>query len=187
MPPTLALFLTIAFVVFLFRRDILERPNITRALWLPLIWTLLVGSRSVAQWLSALGVPIGGSIEEGNPTDAVVYFTLIISGLYVLNKRRVTLTEVFRSNPWFMVFLLYCFVSIVWSDFPFVAFKRWIKALGHPVMALVVLTEPDPEEAVKRLMKRCAYVVVPASILFIKYYPQLGRGFDPWTGAASSN
>ena len=80
MPPTLALFLTIAFVVFLFRRDILERPNITRALWLPLIWTLLVGSRSVAQWLSALGVPIGGSIEEGNPTDAVVYFTLIISG-----------------------------------------------------------------------------------------------------------
>src|SRR5207244_13464665 len=38
-----------------------------------------------------------------------------------------------------------------------------------------------------RLMKRCAYVVVPVSILFIKYYPQWGRGFDPWTGAASSN
>ena len=46
-------------------------------------------------------------------------------------------------------------------------------------MALIVLTEPDPEEALTRLMKRCAYVVVPVSILFIKYYPELGRGFSP--------
>ena len=44
-------------------------------------------------------------------------------------------------------------------------------------MALIVLTEPDPEEALKRLMKRCAYVVVPVSILFIKYYPRIGTGF----------
>ncbi len=74
-----------------------------------------------------------------------------------------------------------------WSDFPFVAFKRWIKVLGHPIMALIVLTEPDPLEALTRLMKRCAYVIVPVSILFIKYYPELGRGFDHWTGAPSNN
>ena len=42
-------------------------------------------------------------------------------------------------------------------------------------MALIVLTEPDPEEALIRLMKRCAYVVVPVSILFIKYYPRFGK------------
>jgi O-antigen ligase len=52
-------------------------------------------------------------------------------------------------------------------------------------MALIVLTEPDFEEALTRLMKRCAYVVVPVSILFIKYYPQLGRGFSPWGGATT--
>ena len=43
-------------------------------------------------------------------------------------------------------------------------------------MALIVLTEPDPEEALIRLMKRCAYVVVPVSILWIKYYPRVGNG-----------
>ena len=78
--------------------------------------------------------------------------------------------------------LLFHFHS--WSDFPFISFKRWTKILGHPIMALIVLTEPDPEEALKRLMKRCAYVVVPVSILWIKYYPQLGRAVDPWTGVA---
>jgi len=36
-------------------------------------------------------------------------------------------------------------------------------------------------------MKRTAYVFVPMSILFIKYYPELGRGFDAWTGAPMNN
>src|SRR5262249_16069716 len=65
----------------------------------------------------------------------------------------------------------------------FVAFKRWIKIVGHPIMVLIILTEPDPEQALKRLMKRCGYVLLSISILFIKYFPELGRGFDSWTGA----
>ena len=189
LPPIVAAFLTIALIIFLFRRDIRERPDVTGALWLPLIWLVLTCSRSLSQWLNIFGLPVTGapSVEEGSPLDASFFFFLIAAGLYVLNNRQVRLSEIVLNNGWLIAFLLYCFISIVWSDFPFVAFKRWIKILGHPIMALIVLTEPDPEEAVKRLMKRCAYVVVPASILFIKYYPQLGRGFDPWTGAASSN
>ena len=49
-------------------------------------------------------------------------------------------------------------------------------------MALIVLTEPDFKEALTRLMKRCAYVVVPVSILWIKYYPQFGMSYDQWSG-----
>src|SRR5438876_9113872 len=189
LPPTIASFLTIAFIVFLFRRDIRERPNISGALWLPLIWLVISCSRAVSQWLNIFGLPVAGapSVEEGSPLDACFYFVLIAAGFYVLNKRQVRLSEVVRNNGWLIVFLLYCFISIAWSDFPFVAFKRWIKVLGHPIMALIILTEPDLEEALIRLMKRCAYVVVPVSILFIKYYPQWGRDFDPWIGAASSN
>jgi O-antigen ligase len=68
-----------------------------------------------------------------------------------------------------------------------VAFKRWVKILGHPIMTLIVLTEPDPEEALTHLMKRCAYVIVPVSILFIKFYPELGCNYDPWTGGRMIN
>src|SRR5215813_2040066 len=183
MPPIVALFLTIAFSGFLYRRDIRERPNVTGALWLPVLWTLILGSRSVAIWLDTFHLPtVFNSVDEGNPLDATLQLTLIAAGVYVLNRRQVSLGEIFRSNKWLMAFLIYCFISIVWSDFPLVAFKRWIKILGHPIMALIVLTEPDPEEALIRLMKRCAYVVVPVSILFIKFYPQLGRTFEQWTG-----
>src|SRR5438270_1551864 len=189
LPPIIASFLTIAFIVFLFRRDIRERPNVSGALWLPFIWLMLSCSRAVSQWLNIFGLPVAGapSLEEGSPLDAWFLFILIAAGLYVLNRRQVRLSEIVRNNGWLIAFLLYCFISIAWSDFPFVAFKRWIKILGHPIMVLIILTESDPEEALKTLMKRCAYVVVPVSILFIKYYPEWGRSFDVWTGLGMNN
>jgi exopolysaccharide production protein ExoQ len=187
MPPTVATLLTLGFIAFLFRRDIRERPDVTGALWLPVLWLVLGCSRPVSEWLNIFGLSVsgGGSVEDGSPLDAWFYFGLIIVGFCVLVKRQVRLSEVVFNNKWLIVFLLYCFISIVWSDFAFIAFKRWLKVLGHPIMALIVLTEPDPKEALVRFMKRCAYVVVPVSILWIKYYPELGRGFSPWGGAES--
>jgi exopolysaccharide production protein ExoQ len=188
MPPRLAALLTWTFVFFLFRRDIRERPNVTGALWLPLIWMLIICSRAVTQWLDIFGVHVGGaSLEEGSPLDAFVYFALIAAGIYVLSRRRVSLAEFTRNNGWLMAFLLFGFLAIAWSDFPFVAFKRWTKVLGHPIMVLILMTEPDPEEALRRLMKRCAYVIVPVSILLIKYYPEIGRNASPWATASMNN
>jgi exopolysaccharide production protein ExoQ len=189
LPPSIATVLTVAFIVWLFRRDSREKPDISGALWLPLLWFVLACSRSLSAWLNIFGLPVTGavSIEEGSPLDAWFYFAMIAVGSCVLVKRQVRLSEVVQNNGWLIVFLLYCFISIVWSDFPLVAFKRWIKILGHPIMVLIVLTEPDPVEAVKRLMKRCAYVVVPVSILFIKYYDEFGRSYDEWTGMPANN
>jgi exopolysaccharide production protein ExoQ len=184
MPPRLASLLTWTFIFFLFRRDIREKPNVTGALWLPFIWMLIICSRAVTQWLNVFGVHLGGVVlEEGSPVDAAVYYSLIAAGIYVLYKRRVRLAEFARNNGWVMAFLLFGFLAIVWSDFPFVAFKRWTKVIGHPIMVLILMTEPDSDEALRRLMKRCAYVIVPVSILLIKYYPEIGRNAGPWATA----
>jgi len=184
LPPSIATVLTVAFIAWLFRRDIRESPDISGALWLPLLWLVLICSRSFSAWLNIFGLPVSGaaSVEEGSPLDACFYLVLATAGFCVLAKRQVCLSEIVRNNGWLIAFLLYCFISIAWSDFPLVAFKRWIKIVGHPIMALIVLTELNPEEAMTALMKRCAYVVVLVSILFIKFYPELGRGYDPWSG-----
>jgi exopolysaccharide production protein ExoQ len=181
MPSTLALFLTLGFMAFLFRRDFREKPYVTGSLWLPTLWMIIMASRPPGQWLRIVGVPvIGRSWEEGNPLDAAVFLLLTVAGIVVLYRRRVSVAEVVRDNAWLTVFVLYCFIAIVWSDFPFVSFKRWIKVLGHPVMALIILSEPDPKEAFLRVMKRIAYVVLPVSILWMKYYPTLGRAASEW-------
>src|SRR5438552_11003922 len=143
-PPIIALLFTVALIVFLFRRDIRVTRSVSRALWIPLIWMVIICSRALSEWLNLWGFNVGAvRLEEGSPLDATFYLVLIAVGIYVLNKRQVQLSEIFRNNGWLMAFLLYCLIAVFWSDFPFVAFKRWIKILGHPVMALILLTEPD--------------------------------------------
>ena len=181
MPPTLALFLTIAFVVYLFRRDMRERPPVTGALWIPLVFMLIIGSRLASEWLGFGGAT---DLAEGSPLDSAVFLALEIAGIVVLVQRRVSFSTVTTLNVAMTVFLAFGLISIVWSDFPYVAFKRWFKVLMHPIMVLVLATEPDPREALIRLIKRAAYVLVPFSIMLIKYYPETGRGFSEWTGDA---
>jgi exopolysaccharide production protein ExoQ len=178
-----ALLLTLAFIFFLFWRERREKTNVSKALWIPLIWLLITGSKSVSLWLTSGRASIE-SPEDGSPLDAAVFFLLMVAGYNVLRRRGINLSTFARNNRWLIAFIVYSFISIAWSDFPLIAFKRWIKILGHPIMVLVVLTDPEPVEAVKWLLKRIAYVLIPLSICFIKYFPQFGREFDSWTGQA---
>ena len=186
MPISLATIIYLGFAFWLLRRDIRQKPNVTGAVWIPLIWFFLATSRAASEWAATFGINIGGSsLEAGSPVDALVYFALIIAGLRVLARRQVSLAEVARHNQWLTVFFIYCFLAVLWSDFPFVAFKRWIKVLGHPIMVLILLTEPDFETALATMLKRLAYFILPISVLFIKYYPEIGRGYSEWTGGVS--
>jgi len=60
--------------------------------------------------------------------------------------------------------------------------------LGNAIMALVILTDKRPYEAIGVILRRIGFIVVPLSVLFIKYYPELGRtyhmGLPMFTGVA---
>src|SRR5438445_13840842 len=108
MPPPLALLLTTIFVVFLFWRDVRERPPITGALWIPLLWMLILGSRGVSAWLGWDGTystPSGP--EDGSPLDAAVYFSFQLAALFVLIRRRLSWATTLTHNPWVAIFLAY--------------------------------------------------------------------------------
>jgi exopolysaccharide production protein ExoQ len=186
MPPILAAALTLFGVLYLLRRDAWQGETSSSALWLPVLWLGITGSRFVSQWLD-LGGGSGGNFTEGSPIDAVYFATLIGAGLWTLHRRDVRLGGVIRANGWLFALMAYGLLSVLWSDFPVTAGKRWIKTLGHPVMALIILTEPDPAAALRTVLKRCAFILLPVSVLFIKYFPEYGRGFDPWTGEAFNN
>jgi len=47
-------------------------------------------------------------------------------------------------------------------------------------MSTIVLTEHDRLEALKTIVKRCAYILIPLSILLVKYYRNLGVFYDEY-------
>jgi O-antigen ligase len=158
-----------------------QRQNLSHALWIPLIWLLMLGSRSVSFWFGARSV--GDTQLDGSPLDRLVYLFLIVAGLLVLAQRRIQWSQLIADNKWLSIFFLYLGISVLWADYPFVAFKRWFKDAGNIILVLVILSEEDPVEATRAMFLRCAYVLVPLSVLVIKYFPDLSRTYAPWTGA----
>lgn len=185
MSPLVATLVTLCFCAYMLRREQRLNPDASSALWLPVMWTFFIASKFPGQWLALLGLPVGilGPTSEGTPIDAVFFLVLTLCGMRVLSRRGFHLGDFVRDNRCITVFLVYCLLAVFWSDMPFVSLKRWIKILGHPVMALIVLTDPDPIQAVRVFLKKAAILLLPLSMLFIKYYPALGRSFDQWTGA----
>lgn len=183
MPKIVAAFICWVFIALLFWLDRDEEAENTRALWLSFVWVGLACSRSAGEWLN-LGSPIdAGALQmEGSPIDRTVYSVLLVSGLIVLIFRAQTVRRLLWANASIVIFLLYCAVSLLWSEFPDVAFKRWLKEIGDLVMVLIVLTEADPPKAVRQLLKRVSFVLMPLSILLIKYYPEYGRTYGRWAG-----
>jgi exopolysaccharide production protein ExoQ len=141
MPPVVATVIFVVGIVILFILDRDRKDRTSWALWVPLIWFLIAGSRPVSAWL---GMTPGMSVEqylEGSPIDRAFFIVLIALGLVVLLGRRRRVAALLQNNWPILVFVAYCAVSITWSDYPGVALKRWIKSLGDYVMVLIVLTE----------------------------------------------
>ncbi len=192
MPPQLATIICVLFILYLFRADLKKKiDGVSIAIWVPFFWMFLAGSRFVSQWLN-LGAPPMRSSDiylEGSPLDRAVFLILIILGVLILKQRNLNCRMLLSKNIWICLFFLFGGVSILWSDYPLVSFKRWIKASGNVIMALVILTEQRPCEAVGVILRRLAFLLLPLSILFIKYYPDLGRtyhmGLPMFTGVAS--
>lgn len=167
-------------ILFALNRD--RQVRTSPALWLPVIWLLIAGSRMVSDWLTLQPPAANADVYlDGSPLDRNFLTALLVAGVIVLVRRGPKVVALLQGNGAIVVFFLYCAVSVLWSDFRDVAFKRWIKSFGDLVMVLVVLSDDDSLSAVKRVLSRIAFLLVPLSILFIKYYPDLGRTYNRWT------
>jgi len=180
MPRLLALLITLAFVFCLLREDAVSRPRLSAALWIPLVWIFVRGSRPVSFWFGGgLTLHTTADYLEGSPMDAFLAFALMVAALAVLLHRRLDWGDLISRNKALLTVFLYFGISTLWSDYTWVSFKRWTKECGNLLILLVLLTESDPVEAIKTVFVRCAYICFPLSVTVYKYYPAVGRTYGP--------
>lgn len=163
-------------VLFYLNRDKSARNS--KALWLPVIWLWIAGSRPVSAWFGVSSANTLSATLEGSPMDAAIYGALLAIGVIVLlHRRKKTSAFVIRNGP-IIVYSLYCLMSVLWAPFLGPAFKRWTKDVGDLVMVLIIATDPEPVSALRRLYSRVGFILFPFSIVLIRY-SNMGRGFDP--------
>lgn len=169
---SLALFVCLSFSTVLLVRDIRRRSSVSVAVWLPTFMLLVFGSRPLSLWFGL------GNGKEGDWVDQGFYFVVILGSLLVVALRRIQWKKLAAANTAILLFYVYLCLSVAWSGDPGGSFKRWFKVFGMVFVVLVMLTEKDPLESIRAVYVRCASVLIPLSIVFIRYYPTWGQSYS---------
>jgi exopolysaccharide production protein ExoQ len=183
MSPTAAIVVFVVGIIALFILDHDRHARTSPALWISVAWFSIVCSRPITLWVEP-GMWIGSAsyVVDGSPLDRLVFTCLLLAGTVVIVSRRTKVVSLLTKNKVIVLFFCYAVLSLLWSDYPGVAFKRWIEALGDVAMVLIVLSDHEPLAAVKRLLARLAFILIPVSVLFTKYFPNIGMAYNEWTG-----
>jgi exopolysaccharide production protein ExoQ len=184
MPATLALLLWLILLVALLYFDPAKDPPTSLALWVPVIWMFIVASRLPSQWLGVQVASAAEALQEGNVVDRSILSFLILLAIGVLLTRSFKWKTFITANSALVALFLFALISVFWSDFPLISLKRWFRDLGDYFVVLVVLSDPRPLEAVRTVLRRTFYLLIPLSVLMVKYFPQISKEYDPWSGAS---
>jgi exopolysaccharide production protein ExoQ len=183
MPPTLALTLWLILLVALFVFDPAKDRKASPALWVTVIWMFFLGSRPPALWLGVYGASHASeALEQGNPLDRTVFLLLTLAAFAILVSRSVPWRRFVTQNSALAGLLAFALLSVAWSDFPFATFKKWFRDIGIYMAILIVVSDARPLEATRTVLRRLCYLLIPLSVVLIKFYPQLGMGFSDWGG-----
>ena len=173
----------IAFLIFAFwliRRDTARRSGISGALWIPTLWVGILASRPLSAWVGFGG---GTDTLEGSPLDRLFFFGFIFAAFIIVSRRQIDWSDVLTRNWPVFLFYAYLLVTVLWAESSVVSFKRWFKDFGNIIVVLVILTEVNPQEAFRAVFVRCAYLLLPLSFIFIRWFPNLGRHYSIHSGA----
>jgi exopolysaccharide production protein ExoQ len=178
MASLLALLFCTGFVLYLLRLEARASRDVSSWLWIPTLWTMMIASKPLSAWFA-----LSGDNEAGSPLDRWTLTCLVAAALVVLVRRKFNWAGALRRHKWLLVLLAYMFASTLWSDMTMVALRRWTREVIVLPMALLIMSESNPQKALASVLRRSAYVLIPFSILLIKYYPALGRMYGRWSGA----
>jgi exopolysaccharide production protein ExoQ len=173
MGSSIALFIFIVGIGALFFLDRDNSVRTSKALWLPVIWLWINASRPISAWL-------GMNALTSNWLDEIVAGILMVLGIIVIGRRRRDVILLLKRSWPVILYFSFCLVSVLWSDLPGQSLQRWVKALGDLIMVMIVASDVQPKAALRRLFSRVGFVLLPTSVLLVKYFPNLGRGYDQW-------
>lgn len=174
MAARVALWLGYFFLFLLFRADRKRRKLPSSALWIAGLWLSLIATRGPSFWLG------GGQTSdvEGSPINSLVNGAMLIGSIVILNRRRFDWSRFFSKNKALVLLYSFFLLSLFWSELPLPTFKRVLNDLGNALVPLIILTEVDPASTLKTLYTRAAFVLMPMSVVAIRFFPAIGRQFS---------
>ena len=121
-------------------------------------------------------------ITTSNPLNQLVFGLLFIISIVMIYSKKSKAIEFIKREKFLFIFLAWCFLTILWSEYPFVSFKRYIQfftAVSIPLSYFLYVKES--EKAIQILYYiLAAYVLVSLATIFT--IPMARNEYGFWRG-----
>ncbi len=156
--------------------------------WLTLLpalyWLFLSFSRGVRFWTPRVDLQELVENTGGAPLERSVMLGIMAIALLIILRRRGKAGEILAGNGTALALFGLMLLSVLWSNYPGISFKRFIKTSGTLLLVLLVLTEEDPVRSATGLLRAFLLLTLSLSALFIHLLPGLGTSVG-FTGERS--
>ncbi|MBV9878306.1 MAG: O-antigen ligase family protein [Verrucomicrobia bacterium] len=171
MSPQLALLLAIGFIAAAYIHENQRRGKTSAAVWIATLWMMRCGSRGLDEWRG------GGISDDGGASgiDQIFIFVVAVLGFSVVARRWSQVKTVLGRNWPILLYYGYITLSVLWSGSQLDSAKQLFRAFGDLAIVLLVLTEANPLEAILTMFRRGLLLLIPLSVVFAKYFSELGR------------
>jgi len=122
------------------------------------------------------------SISTSNLATQIIFGSLFIISILLLLFKKQDMVRLIKREKYFFIFLLWCMLTIVWSENSFVSFKRYIQYLTTVTVPLsFLLYIEDSDESLKYFYYILGiYVLVSLAAIFAIPMARNNQGF--WRG-----
>ena len=136
-------------------------------------------------------MPFGEKITEAenigtsNIVNQIVFGTLFICSIFLLILKRRELHELIGKEKFFTIFLVWCLVTVLWSNYTFVSFKRYIQYLTTVTVFLSVLLHVKDTRRILNVFKIILGGYLIVALLTILTIPGAKDRHGIWRGIAA--
>lgn len=125
-------------------------------------------------------------IQTSNITTQIVYISFFLLGLIALLPKYKQVISFMVKEKFVTFFILFALVSVVWSPFPFVSFKRWFQIFAAFVACLGGLFYINSDEELMKYIKPTTAVFIILSLGAALTIPAAKDDYGVWRGLAPS-
>jgi O-antigen ligase len=118
-----------------------------------------------------------------NPWNQIIFASLYFLALISLWPKRNLVLRFVKNEKFLSLFILWSFLSIFWSDYTFVSFKRWAQLTGNTMVLLAAIVHFSSVDEAIRYFKLILYVFMPLNLLAVLFIPEaIQWHFPAWRG-----
>lgn len=157
-------------------------PNMAGRLSMALLLILLVYELFSTNIFLVQDVKSASDLTISSSLNQIVFGLLFIASSLMILYSLKDVLKLIRKEKYLFIYLFWCLLSVMWSDFKIVSIKRYLQLLTSYNVILVVFVFVRSDEDILRTLKWLMVVFVVASYLCIMFVPEATHDYGAWRG-----